>query len=166
MQVEDIKRQEAEMSAKTRLLSLRKLLSHSHERLGLDFGIILWDGSTIPDGLAPGALALHVGDEGVVAALIRSPKLETILNLWVSGRIDLRNGSLFDFVARRPKARIKDFVRMLEKRLVLSVAAKFLFVPRGEPWPLERIHKNPVADGSESANRKNVHYHYALSKVF
>jgi cyclopropane-fatty-acyl-phospholipid synthase len=166
MQVEDIKRQEAEMSAKTRLLSLRKLLSHSHERLGLDFGIILWDGSTIPDGLAPGALALHVGDEGVVAALIRSPKLETILNLWVSGRIDLRNGSLFDFVARRPKARIKDFVRMLEKRLVLSVAAKFLFVPRGEPWPLERIHKNPVADGSESANRKNVQYHYDLSNEF
>ena len=88
--------------------------------------------------LSADALAIAIADEGAVAALIRRPKFDTILNLWVSGRIDLRNGSLFDLVARRPKVRTKDFLRAIEKRMILSVAAKFLLVPRGGPWPLER----------------------------
>ena len=154
------------MSTENRLVSVRRLLDHISERLALDFGFILWDGSTIPNSLAPGTLALCVADEGAIAALVRRPTLDTLLNLWVSGRLDLRNGDLFDLVARRPKVRTKDLLSTLKKRLVLSVAAKFLLVPRGGPWPLERLPKNPRADGSESANRENVQYHYNLSNEF
>ena len=115
------------MSAEKRLVSFKRLLSHLRERLELDLGFVLWDGSTIPAGLAPDALALQITDEGAVAALVRRPKLDTAINLWVAGRIDLRNGSLFDVVARRPKVRTKDFVKVLEKKLAVGVAAKFLF---------------------------------------
>ena len=149
-----------------RLDNFRRLLEHLRERLGLDFGFVLWDGSTIPDGLAPGTLAVYIADEGAVAALFRWPKLDTILNLWVTGRVDVRDGNLFDLIARPPKVRTRDFLRVLEKRLALSVAAKFLFVPRGGPWPLERLREGPVADGSESANRENVQYHYDVSNAF
>jgi hypothetical protein len=139
------------MSTENRLVSVRRLLDHISERLALDFGFILWDGSTIPNSLAPGTLALCVADEGAIAALVRRPTLDTVLNLWVSGRLDLRNGDLFDLVARRPKVRTKDLLSTFKKRLILSVAANFLLVPRGGPWPLERLPKNPLADGSESA---------------
>ena len=149
-----------------RLESFRRLLAHAHERLGLDFGFVLWDGSTVPSDLPAGTLAVVIADEGAVAALLRRPTFDTILNLWVSGRIDLRNGNLFDLVARRPKVRTKDFLRVIEKRMILSGVAKFLFVPRGGPWPLERIRKDPVADGSGSANRENVGYHYDVSNGF
>jgi cyclopropane-fatty-acyl-phospholipid synthase len=148
------------MSATTRLASLKKLLGHTVELLGLDFGFVLWDGSTIPAGLTPGALALQIADDGAIAALIRWPTLDTLLNLWVSGRIDLRNGTLFDLFARRLKMRGNEFLRVLDKKLVMGVAAKFLFVPRGGPWPLEQIRKNPIADGSETADQRNIHYHY------
>jgi cyclopropane-fatty-acyl-phospholipid synthase len=111
------------MLAASRLASLKKLLAHVRERLGLDIGFVLWDNSTIPEGLAPDALALTIADEGAVAALARRPKLDTILNLWVSRRIDLINGSLFDAVARRPKVRSKDFLRALDKGLALNTAA-------------------------------------------
>jgi cyclopropane-fatty-acyl-phospholipid synthase len=154
------------LSAETRLVSLRKLLGHLRERLGLDLGFTLWDGSMIPELLSPSALALHIGDEGVIAALVRRPKLDTILNLWVTGRIDLQNGSLFDLVARRPKVRTKKLLRVLDKKSALEVAAKFLFVSRGGPWPLNQVRKNPVADGSESANRENAQYHYDVSNKF
>lgn len=154
------------MSAATRLASLKKLLAHVRERLGLDLGFTLWDGSTVPAGLQDDALAIKVGDEGVIAALVRRPKLDTILNLWVTARIDLRNGSLFDVIARRPKVRTKDFLRVLDKRRALAVAAQFLFVPRGGPWPLEQVRANPLADGSEHANRDNVQYHYDVSNAF
>jgi hypothetical protein len=32
----------------SRLNAARRTLTHLHERLGLDFGFELWDGSTIP----------------------------------------------------------------------------------------------------------------------
>ncbi|MGB6536440.1 MAG: cyclopropane-fatty-acyl-phospholipid synthase family protein [Xanthobacteraceae bacterium] len=143
-----------------------EMLAHARERLRIDIGFVLWDGSTVPSTLPAGAFAIVLADEGVVAALIRRPKLDTILNLWVSARFDLRNGTLFDLVARRPKVRSKDFLRVIDKWLALGVAAKFLFVSRGGPWPLEQLRDDPVADGSESANRENVQYHYDVSNEF
>jgi cyclopropane-fatty-acyl-phospholipid synthase len=154
------------MSAASRLVRLKKLLAHVRERLGLDLGFVLWDGSTIPDGLAPGALALHIADEGAVAALVRRPKPDTLLNLWVASRLDLRCGTLFDLAARRPKVRTKHFLRVLDKKLALQTAANFLFVPRGGPWPLEHVRADPPADGSDSADRTNVKYHYDVSTKF
>ena len=154
------------MSAEKRLVSFKRLLSHLRERLELDLGFVLWDGSTVPAGLAPGALALQIADEGAVAALVRRPKLDTIMNLWVAGRVDLRNGSLFDVVARRPKVRTKEFLRVLDKKLAVGVAAKFLFVPRGGPWPLEKINLKGASDGSESENKGNIQFHYDVSNDF
>src|SRR5687767_3220190 len=92
-----------------RLASFRTLLEHARETLGLDIGVVLWDGTTVPADLKPDAFAVVIADEGVVAALLRSPKIKTLGNLWVTSRVDLRNGTLFDLVARRPKMRTKDF---------------------------------------------------------
>ena len=150
-----------------RLESLRRLLAHARERLGFDVGILLWDGSTIPAHLGASELAVAIADEGAIAALVRRPNVDTLINLWVSARLDIRNGSIFDLVDRRPKVRIKATWGTLDKRLVLATLAKFLFVPRGGPWPLERVRGDKArADGSETANKENVHYHYDLSNAF
>jgi cyclopropane-fatty-acyl-phospholipid synthase len=150
-----------------RLDVLRRLLAHLRERLMFEVGFLLWDGSTIPAGLGPSELAIAIADEGAVAALIRRPNVDTFINLWVSARLDIRNGSIFDVVARRPKVSTKATLRTLDKRLVLAAAANFLFVPRGGPWPLEGVRGDRArADGSEAANRENVHYHYDLSNAF
>jgi cyclopropane-fatty-acyl-phospholipid synthase len=150
-----------------RLLSIRRFLSHARDQLSFDFGFQLWDGSTVPAELSSSELTITIADERVVAALMRRPKLETIVNLWVAARIDIRNGSIFDLAARRPKVRTRHFLRSLDKRLALATAVKFVFLPRGGPWPLDGIHgDNASADGSEDANRKNVQYHYDLSNAF
>src|SRR5215217_3382948 len=73
------------MSGATRLDSLRELLGRAHRALGLSFGFELWDGSTIPRDLAPDAMRLVIGAESVVAALVRRPGLETVLNAHVAG---------------------------------------------------------------------------------
>lgn len=154
------------MSANSRLLKLKELLAHLRERLGLDLGFVLWDGSAIPEILAPRALTLQIADEGAIAALIRRPKLDTVINLWAAGRIDLRNGSLFDVMARRPKMRLKDALRTLDKTLAFSTAVQFLFVPRGKPWPLDQVGENAIAQTTETADRDNVRYHYDISNEF
>jgi cyclopropane-fatty-acyl-phospholipid synthase len=152
-------------AAEKRARSFRELLAQARERLGLELGFVLWDGSVVPDGLGANELALAIADEGAVAALIRRPNLETLINLWVSGRIDLKNGTLFDIVARRPKVRTRAFLKSLDKGLVLRTLARFALLPRGEPWPLENI-GTAVAGGSIDANAENVRYHYDVSNAF
>ena len=150
-----------------RLLSIQRFLAHAREQLSFEVGFLLWDGSTVPANLSSSALTIAIADEGAVAALMRRPKLETIVNLWVAARIDIRNGSIFDLAARRPKVRTRHFLKNLDKRLALATAAKFAFLPRGGPWPLENVRGDKArADGSEDANRKNVQYHYDLSNAF
>jgi cyclopropane-fatty-acyl-phospholipid synthase len=160
-------RRNAAMRAARRLDRLRRLLAHAREQLSFDVGFILWDGSTVPPGLPPRALAVAIADEGAVAALMRRPNLHTVANLWATSRLDIHNGSIFDFVALRPKVRTRDILKNLDKRLVLATAAKFWLVPRGGPRPLETIRGDKArADGREGANRENVRYHYDLSNAF
>ena len=153
--------------AARRLETFKRLLAHLHGLASLDFGFVLWDGSTVPADLPPDALAIAFADEGVVAALLRRPNADTFLNLWVTARVDIRNGDIFDFLARQPKLRSKEIRRRLEKRSALTTALRFLFVPRGGPWPLEEIRGHEArTDGSEATNKENVHYHYDVSNAF
>jgi cyclopropane-fatty-acyl-phospholipid synthase len=154
-------------AAARRLDRFRRLLTHINERILPDLGFVLWDGSTVPADLSSDTLALVIADEGAVAAMLRRPSIDTFLNLWVTSRFDLRNGSFFDLAARRPKLRTRVLMKSFNKLLAVTTLARFLFVPRGGPWPLEAVRRDKASmDGSESTNKKNVHYHYDLSNRF
>jgi cyclopropane-fatty-acyl-phospholipid synthase len=153
--------------ATRRLERLSRLLTHINQRILPELGFVLWDGSTVPADLRADALALVIADEGAIAAMIRRPNVDTFLNLWVTSRFDLRNGSFFDLAACRPKTRTRALMKSFDKPLALMTVAQFLFVPRGGPWPLESVRKDKArADGSDATNRKNIHYHYDLSNRF
>jgi cyclopropane-fatty-acyl-phospholipid synthase len=151
---------------KGRLKNLMTLLEQARERLGLDLGFVLWEGSTVPAGLPCDALALHIADEGAVARLIRSPKLETLLLLWLVRRIDVRNGTLFDLVHLRKTKSTRDFRKTLDKRLALRTLLAFLFAPRGAALPALRQSKWRPSSGDPSENKRNISYHYDLSNTF
>jgi cyclopropane-fatty-acyl-phospholipid synthase len=146
--------------AARRLSRLKELLEHAHDKLALDFGFVLWDGTTVPARLHPSALAVFIADEGAIAGLLRRPKLDTLLNLWVSGRFDIRNGSILDLVAHRPKTRTRELLKSIDKRLALSTALKFMLTPRGGPWPLEAIPADRPNGGGARRNKANVSFHY------
>jgi cyclopropane-fatty-acyl-phospholipid synthase len=154
------------MSAKSRLASLKTFLAHLRDVTKLDLGFVLWDGSTVPAGLAPSALAIGIADEGAVGALVRKPKLDTILNLWVAKRIDIRNGTAFDIAGIGDRVRGREFRAAIDKKLALKTLLKFLLVPRGGPWPLENIQEDRPSDGSERENKANIQYHYDVSNAF
>jgi cyclopropane-fatty-acyl-phospholipid synthase len=153
-------------TASKRLHSLRDLLAHARQRLGIDVGFVLWDGSTVPSNLTADAFAIVIADEGAVAALLRRPKLDTMLNLWVSGRFDLRNGTLFDLAAQRPRVKTRQFIKSLDKRLTFDAVRRFLFVPRGDPWPLADIKPDRTTKHKFAEDKANIHYHYDASNAF
>jgi cyclopropane-fatty-acyl-phospholipid synthase len=153
-------------AAGKRLATLKRLLQQLHDRLQLRFGIELWDGTTIPASVAPGSLVLYFADEGTIASLIRRPSTETLCNLGVSSRIDIKNGTLFDIVDAMPVVRTKKIHKLADQSLLWQTALKFLFVPRGGPWPLESIENEQPSDGSVAENKKNIGYHYDVSNDF
>ena len=155
------------MDAKARRLeALKQTLAHAQTQLALDLGFRLWDGSTVPEDLSPLALAVSFGDEGAVAALLRRPNVETLGRLWLARRIDVHNGTLFDLALVRTRVPSREIRKTLDKALVLKTAAKFLFVPRGGPWPLEDQPSERPSGGGQSENKKNIAYHYDVSNEF
>jgi cyclopropane-fatty-acyl-phospholipid synthase len=153
-------------AAQKRLDSLKRLLAHAHQRLALDFGFTLWDGSTVPANLGSGALSILIADEGVVAGLIRRPNIETLMNVWVAARLDILNGTMFDLVDRRPKVRTKELRKHIDWPLLLDVIRRFMFVSRGGPWPLDAIPDDTPASGKPAENRQNIKFHYDVSNAF
>ncbi len=152
--------------AEKRLESLKALLAGAHRRMGLEFGFRLWDDAFVPSDWPRDGLAIRIADEGVVASLIRAPRLPTLANLWAAKRLDIVNGDLFDLVAKRPKAHTRDLRKGLDKLAALRTALAFLFVPRGGPWPLEAIGPDRESSGAEAENKQNVAYHYDVSNAF
>ena len=153
-------------AAEERLVILKKFLAHVRARLGLDVGFVFWDGSTVPADLAPGALAISIADEGVIAALLRRPNGETLGNLWVTERLDIRNGSLLDLGRMRPKVRTRQFRKTVDKGILLRTLFKFLLVSRGGPWPLEDTPNERPSDGTPAENKRNIGHHYDVSNAF
>jgi cyclopropane-fatty-acyl-phospholipid synthase len=150
-----------------RTTAFREFLRNVREKLAFDVGFVLWDGSTVPDDLSASALAITFADEGAIASLIRRPNIQTLLNLWVARRMDLRNGTLFDLVARRPKIRTRELLRSLDKRHLMKTALGYLLVPAGGPRPLDRIaNDGGRRDGSTSTNKDNIRHHYDVSNKF
>jgi cyclopropane-fatty-acyl-phospholipid synthase len=153
-------------SPNQRVRSLAALLTKVHQRLQLEFGFRLWDGALVPKDWPASALAVAIADEGVVAALLRSPRIATLANLWAAKRVDILNGTLLDLVARRPKGRTRDLRKSVGRLRALKTAFDFLFVPRGGPWPLEAIAPDRPSDGTPDGNKKDIAYHYDVSNAF
>ncbi len=156
------------MTASTkRAAALRDLLNDIHRALALQFGFELWDGSVVPADLPAGAMRLVLADEGVVASLVRRPKLDTVLNLHVSGRLDLKNGTIFDLAAVRPQGKIGRMLKGVSRLKALGTLGRFALAPGGAPRPLAAIRGDEIArDGRPETNKANVHYHYDVSNAF
>ena len=152
--------------AEKRLAGLKSLLADAHRRLGLEFGFRLWSGALVPADWPADGLTIAIADEGVIASLVRAPRLPTLANLWAAKRLDVVNGTLFDLVAKRPKARTRELSKGLDKWAALKTALSFLLTPRGGPWPLEGVAQDRESSGAEAENKKNIAYHYDVSNAF
>ncbi|WP_310619056.1 class I SAM-dependent methyltransferase [Flexibacterium corallicola] len=150
-------------SSESKLKAARAALEHIHTVIQPGFGFRLWDGSTIPAAGLP--VLVTINDEGVISTLLRRPKLETLIDAWVQGRIDLIGGSLFDLASLRPSGKTRGLRRNLKKRLLLKAALPFLF-SSSSLRPSARVDGEGRRDGSEASNKRNISHHYDVSNEF
>ena len=150
-----------------KLKAAREAVGHIHQTMGLEFGFELWDGSQIPESTndAGKNMRIYIADEGVLSALIRRPKIDTLIDLWVTKRVDLLGGTLFDFAERRPKGKTGRLAKNLSKVKLAKAALPFLFSPSG-PKSTRLMNDEGARDGSEATNKKNIQHHYDVSNDF
>jgi len=150
-----------------RLEAMRSLLEDAHHKLGLDFGFELWDGSFVPATIDPDDLRISIADEGVIAGLVRKPGLDRVINAYVAGRLDIKNGTIFDLAVRRPQGKVGRVLRQLSKLKILNLIMRFRFAAVDAPTPLAGIKGDSIVrDGKPETNKQNVHYHYDVSNEF
>lgn len=150
-----------------RLAALRRLLAEAHDKLGLKLGFRLWDGSMVPASWPADGLAIAIADPGVLAALIRKPKLDTLLNLHIADRLAIVNGSLFDLAAARPEGKVGKLARNIPKGAVFDVIRRFIFVSGAAEAAVSHPKGDEIArDGAPATNKANIAYHYDVSNDF
>lgn len=150
-----------------RIEALRRLLTEAYQKLGLKLGFSLWDGSRVPADWPADGLMIAICDAGVVAALLRRPKLDTLLHLHVSDRISIENGTIFDLAAARPDGKVGRLARGISKTAAFDVVRHFLFAPGQAPQAVQHIKGDEIArDGKPATNKANIAHHYDVSNAF
>lgn len=150
-----------------RIEALRRLLSEAHAKLGLKLGFSLWDGSRVPADWPQDGLMIAIRDSGVVAALLRKPKLDTLLHLHIADRIAIENGSIFDLAAARPEGKVGRLARGISKAAVFDLVRRFIFAPGKASAAVTHRKGDEIArDGDPATNKANVAYHYDVSNAF
>ncbi|MEP7452471.1 cyclopropane-fatty-acyl-phospholipid synthase family protein [Phyllobacterium sp. SB3] len=124
------------------------------------FSVELWDGTRIGD-VADGPM-LVINDPMTVRQLALKPNIGSIVELWVSGQIDVKNGTLFELVERGPKGKLKEKIKALPKwQLLKDIPA--LLLSGGKSGSSGLGGKNPYVSGS---NKEAITHHYDVSNAF
>ena len=124
------------------------------------FAVELWDGTRI--GEIKDGPVLLINDPMTVRQLALKPNIGSIVELWVSGRIDVKNGTLFDLVERGPKGKLKQKLKTLPKWQLLKDIPSLL-LSAGKSGASGLGGKNPFVSGSD---KEAITHHYDVSNAF
>ncbi|WP_282609340.1 cyclopropane-fatty-acyl-phospholipid synthase family protein [Pelagibius sp. Alg239-R121] len=149
----------------SRLDAARRALAHVHERLELDFGFELWDGSTIPaERNGDSDLRLAITDEMALPRLLRRPKAKTLIDLHIAGDIDIRGGTLFELASRRPQGKSRVLRERLDKGLLLKAALPLAVAFKKSGGSSDKLGEGSTA--GKGSDKADIAYHYDVSNDF
>ncbi len=135
-----------------------KMIRTIVEVLEPQFAIRLWSGERIgPEG----GPVLAINDPMVIRRLALKPKLDSVIELWVSGQVDIEEGTIFDLVEKGTKTKLKHRLKELPKWQLLKDVPSVLFGRQQADSGLAG--KNPFDFGSSKAA---IEHHYDVSNDF
>ncbi|MDM7850878.1 SAM-dependent methyltransferase [Pseudochrobactrum kiredjianiae] len=129
------------------------------ETLRPAINVELWDGTCIGNYDGP---SLVINDPTIVRQMILKPNYDTLIDIWVSGRIDIKNGTIFDVANTKIDGKLKQKLKDLPKWKLLKDLPALVFA--GKPAVPQAIDgKAPFVSGS---NKDAISHHYDVSNAF
>ncbi len=128
------------------------------ETLEPQFAVRLWDGDRI--GPADGPV-LAINDPLALRRMALRPNIDSLVEMWVTGQIDVEDGTLFDIAERGTREKLKHRIKELPKwRLARDLPA--VLFGRG-PAASGLAGDNPYVSGS---GKEAIRHHYDISNAF
>lgn len=129
------------------------------ETLRPQFNIQLWDGTTIGTFDGP---SLVINDPTIVRQLMLKPNYDSLIDIWTSGRVDIKNGTIFDLANAKIDGSLKQRLKELPKWQLLKDLPALVFA--GKPATgAEMDGKTPFVSGS---SKEAITHHYDVSNEF
>ncbi|MBV2143639.1 cyclopropane-fatty-acyl-phospholipid synthase family protein [Falsochrobactrum sp. TDYN1] len=138
---------------------LLRILRTVVETIRPQFTVELWDGTQI--GAFDGPVLL-INDPSVVRQLMLKPNYDSLIDIWTSGRIDIRNGTIFDLVAQKFDGHLKERIKALPKWQLLKDIPSILLSGK-QSADFHAAGKTPFVSGS---NKEAITHHYDVSNEF
>jgi cyclopropane-fatty-acyl-phospholipid synthase len=154
-------------AADPRLAALRGLVADLAPHLNMDLALRLWDGVPLP--LGPhwtGDLAFAIRSPGALTRLVRSPRLQTLVELIAEDLVEVEGGTLLDLAARRQARGTKRLWQKLSKAKLARALLPFLFGNRGATASLAYAGAMPRQYEAGRDDKALVQFHYDLSNDF
>ena len=122
------------------------------ETLRPQFNVELWDGTRFGAFDGP---SLVINDPTIVRQLLIKPNYDSLIDIWTSGRVDIRNGTIFDLAKAKTDGSVKNRLKELPKWQLLKDLPALLFAGKVDARPALNG-KQPFVSGYNSSGRKNV----------
>lgn len=149
------------------LTSARTIVTHLAQALRADLSVELWNGEVLP--LGPGArsdIRIVISSPHVVARLLRSPGLMTIVEEHIAGGIRIVGGSPLEALGRWDHMRALALRRTLSRRTLLRAAWPFLLLRDRTEQRLTFTNRVRRKFGRGRDDAAMVGFHYDVSNEF
>ncbi len=128
------------------------------EVLEPQFGIRLWNGEHIGPTDGP---VLAINDPLLLRRMALRPNIDSLIEMWVTGQIDVENGTLFDLAELGTRQKLKHRLKELPK-WQLARDLPSILVGRGS-GESGLAGDNPFVSGS---GKEAIQHHYDISNEF
>ncbi|MDQ3144508.1 MAG: cyclopropane-fatty-acyl-phospholipid synthase family protein [Pseudomonadota bacterium] len=149
------------------LSGARTMVSHIADRLQAGLSVELWNGEVLP--LGPGArddIRIVIASPDAVGRLMRSPRLMTLVELCISGAIDIKGGSPLEALGRWDHMRALALRRTVDRKLMLKAAWPFLFARETGDGKLSFGKRVLPRFGRGRDDGAMIEFHYDVSNAF
>lgn len=151
----------------TRLNGARIIIAHIAARLEADLSVELWNGEVLP--LGPNArddIRIVIASPAAIGRLLRSPRLMTLVEVYIAGDIDVKGASPLEALGRWDHLRAVRLARTVDKRVILRAALPFLFSRKPVDAGMGFGSRVRAVFGRGRDDSAMIQFHYDVSNAF
>ncbi len=149
------------------LANARAMIAHMADHLRADLSIELWNGEVLP--LGPGArddIRIVIASPVAIGRLVRSPKLMTLFEVYMSSGIDIVGGDPLQALNRWDHLRALGMVKALDRKRMMRLALPFLFARAERDKAMSFGQRVRAAFGRGRDDQAMIQFHYDVSNAF
>ena len=155
-----------------RLDGARVIVAEIARHLQADVSVELWNGEVLP--LGPGVdgkaarddIRLRIGSPAAIGRLVRSPRLTTLVEVYLSGDLDVVGASPLDALGRWDHLKAVALKRNVDRALILRAALPFLTARRPADAGMGFAARVRRIAGRGRDDTAMIQFHYDVSNTF